>query len=134
MDYSTNLKRRRDSGDSIIEEGERHIKKPPQTETQTQSQTPSLTQPKGEKKITRPERPAQIIPPPQSTPAHLPDFPFSPKTPSLSLVTTPQPTYSVPFGDPRNNTPSTIITHCSKAAVTVSFKRSSTCADCISLL
>ena len=90
MDYSTNLKRRRDSGNSIIEEaGKKHIKKPPQTETQTQSQTPSLPQPKGEKKITRPERPAQIIPPPQSTPAHLPDFPFSPKTPSLSPVTSP---------------------------------------------
>ncbi len=90
MDYSTNLKRRRDSGDSTIEEaGKKHIKKPPQTETQTQSQTPSLPQPKGEKKITRPERPAQIIPPPQSTPAHLPDFPFSPKTPSLSPVTSP---------------------------------------------
>ena len=50
MEFSVNLKRRRDSGDSLKEEGEKkHIKKPPQ-ETKIHSQTPSLAQPKGEKK------------------------------------------------------------------------------------
>ena len=78
MDYSINLKRRRDSGDSVAGEGDKkHIKGPTQ-ETQTQSQTPSQPQQKGEKKI---ERPAQIIPPRQkhqntpSTPLWLPTFP-----------------------------------------------------------
>ena len=90
MDYTTNLKRRRDSGDSIIEEaGKKTYKKAtPNRNTNTVPNT-VLASAKGGEKITRPERPAQIIPPPQSTPAHLPDFPFSPKTPSLSPVTSP---------------------------------------------
>ena len=90
MDCSMNLKRRSDSGDSVAGEGEKkHIKGPTQ-ESQTQSQTPSQPQEKREKKI---ERPAQIIPPPQkpqSTPAHLSDFPLSPKSPSLSPIKTPR--------------------------------------------
>ena len=84
MDYSINLKRRRDSGDSITEEGGKNIKKPPQVKAK-QSQTPSSPKPKGEKNI----RPAQIIPPQQSTPAHISGFPLSPKTSSLSPITTP---------------------------------------------
>ena len=97
MDYSTNLKRRRDSGDSLAEEGEKkHIKKPsqkPTDETGTHSQTPSQPQPKGKEKSKSPvpaERPAQIIPPPQkqnTTPVHLTEFPISP---SLSPITTPK--------------------------------------------
>ena len=83
------LKRRRDSGDSMAGEGEKkHIKGPTQ-ESQTQSQTPSQPQQKGEKI----ERPAQIIPPPQkpqNTPAHFSDFPLSPKSPSLSPIKTPR--------------------------------------------
>ena len=97
MDYSTNLKRRRDSGDLLAEEGgKKHIKKPPQKptdETGTHSQTPSLPQPKGKEKSKSPvpaERPARIIPPPQkqkTTPVHLTEFPLSP---SLSPITTPK--------------------------------------------
>ena len=89
MDCSINLKRRRDSGDSVAGEGEKkHIKGLTQ-ETQTQSQTPSQPQQKGEKI----ERPAQIIPPPQkpqNTPAHFSDFPLSPKSPSMSPIKTPR--------------------------------------------
>ena len=89
IDFSVNLKRRRDSGDSVAGEGEKkHIKGPTQ-ETQTQSQIPSQPQQKGENI----ERPAQIIPPPQkpqNTPAHFSDFPLSPKSPSLSPVKTPR--------------------------------------------
>ena len=87
MDYSINLKRRRDSDDSVAGEGEKKHIKGPAKETQTQSQTPSQPQQKGEKI----ERPAQIIPPPQkhqNTPAHPSDFPLSPKSPSLSPITT----------------------------------------------
>ena len=97
MDYSTNLKRRRDSGDSVAEEGEKkHIKKPsqkPTDETGTHSQTPSQPQPKGKEKSKSPvpaERPAQIIPPPQkqkTTPVHPTEIPPSP---SLSPITTPK--------------------------------------------
>ena len=89
MDYSINLKRRRDSDDSVAGEGEKKHIKGPAKETQTQSQTPSQPQEKGEKT----ERPAQIIPPPQkhqNTPAHLSDFPLSPKSPSLSPIRTPK--------------------------------------------
>ena len=89
MDYSINLKRRRDSDDSVAGEGEKKHIKGPAKETQTQSQTPSQPQQKGEKT----ERPAQIIPPPQkhpNTPAHLSDFPLSPKSPSLSPIRTPK--------------------------------------------
>ena len=57
MYYSINLKRRRDSGDLLAEEGEKkHIKKPPQKptgKTGTHSQTPSLPQPKGKEKISK---------------------------------------------------------------------------------
>ena len=91
MDCSINLKRRRDSGESVAGEGEKkHIKGPTQ-ESPTQSQTPSQPQEKGEKKKI--ERPAQIIPPPQkpqNTPAHFSDFLLSPKSPSLSPITTPK--------------------------------------------
>ena len=67
MDCSINLKRRRDSGESVAGEGEKkHIKGPLQ-ETKTQSQTRSLPQHKGEKKT---ERPAQIIPPTKTTKYH----------------------------------------------------------------
>ncbi len=89
MDYSINLKRRRDSDDSVAGEGEKKHIKGPHQETPTQSQTPSQPQEKGEKI----ERPAQIIPPPQkhqNTPAHLSDFPLSPKSPSLSPIRTPK--------------------------------------------
>ncbi len=89
MDYSINLKRRRDSDDSVAGEGEKKHIKGPHQETPTQSQTPSQPQQKGEKI----ERPAQIIPPPQkhqNTPAHLSDFPLSPKSPSLSPIRTPK--------------------------------------------
>ena len=89
MDYSMNLKRRRDSGDTIIEEGGKTYKKATLNRNTDTVPNTVLASAKGEEKITRPERPAQIIPPPQSTPAHLPDFPFSPKIPSLSPVTTP---------------------------------------------
>ena len=55
MEFLINLKRRRDM--------KNHPKK------KKHSQTPSLPQPKGEKKITKSQaqtgRPAQIIPPPQ---------------------------------------------------------------------
>ena len=97
MDYSINLKQRRDSGDSLAEEGEnKHIKKPPQKptdETGTHSQTPYLPQPKGKEKSKLPvpaDRPAQIIAPQQkqkNTPAHLTEFPLSL---SLSPITTPE--------------------------------------------
>ena len=98
MDYSANLKRRRDNGDSLAEEGEKkHIKKTPPKptdETGTHFQTPSQPQPQGKEKISKSpvpaERPAQIIPPPQKqkpTPAHLTEFPLSP---SLSPITTPK--------------------------------------------
>ena len=90
MDCTINLKRRRDSGDSVAGEGEKKHVKGPHQETETQSQMPSLPQHKGEKKK---ERSAQIIPPPQkpqNTPAHLSDFPLSPKSPSLSPITTPK--------------------------------------------
>ena len=90
MDCTINLKRRRDSGDSVAGEGEKKHIKGPHQEIETQSQMPSLTQHKGEKKK---ERSAQIIPPPQkhqNTPAHHSDFPLSPKSPSLSPITTPK--------------------------------------------
>ena len=90
MDCTINLKRRRDSGDSVAGEGEKKHVKGPHQETETQSQMPSLPQHKGEKKK---ERSAQIIPPPQkhqNTPLHLSDFPLSPKSPSLSPITTPK--------------------------------------------
>ena len=60
MDYSINLKRRRDSGDSVAGEGEKkHIKGPTQ-ETPTQSQTPSQPQEKGEKKLK--DQPKSFLP------------------------------------------------------------------------
>ena len=100
MDFSINLKRKRDSGDSLTEEGEKHIKKPPQKpadKTKTHSQTLSLPQPNGQKKISKPpaphERPAQIVPAPQqtkNTPTDHTNFPLSPKLPSLSPITTPK--------------------------------------------
>ena len=79
MEVSVNLKRRRDSGDSQKDGGEKkHIKKPPQ-DTKIHSQTPSQSQPKGEENITKsPERPAQLIPLPQQTKNTLTDdFPLS---------------------------------------------------------
>ena len=96
MDTAVNLKRRRDSGDSSKEEGDKkHLKKPTpkpakEPENGFQLQTPLLPQPK-EKKIKSPDQPAQIIPPlqkTQNTPAHLSDFPLSPKSSSLSPITT----------------------------------------------
>ena len=92
MEVSVNLKRRRDSGDSQKDGGEKkHIKKPPQ-DTKIQSQTPSQSQPKGEENITKsPERPAQLIHLPQQTKNTLTDdFPLSLKSPQLSPITTPK--------------------------------------------
>ena len=99
MDTTTNLKRRRDSGDSSKEEGDKkHLKKPApklarEPEKGSHPQTPPLPQPKEKKQIKSPDQPAQIIPPPQktqNTQAHLSDFPLSPKSPSLSPITTPK--------------------------------------------
>ena len=97
MEFSVNLKRRRDSGDSLKEEGEKKTYKKTPQEKKIHSQTPSLPQPKGKKKITKstaqPERPAQIIPPPQqpkNTPTDINNFPLSPKSPFLSPITTPK--------------------------------------------
>ena len=92
MEVSVNLKRRRDSGDSQKDGGEKkHIKKPPQ-DTKIPPQTPSQSQPKGEENLTKsPERPAQLIPLPQQT-KNTPtdDFPLSLKSPLLSSITTPK--------------------------------------------
>ena len=69
MDISVNLKQRKDSGDSLVEERD----KTPQN-SQSQIQTPSQQQPM-EKKMKSPApllRPAQIIPPqqqPKNTPS-----------------------------------------------------------------
>ena len=95
MEVSVNLKRRRDSGDSQKDGGEKkYIKKPPQ-DTKIHPQTPSQSQPKGEENTTKspakPKRSAQLIPLPQQ-PKNTPtgDFPLSPKSPSLSPITTPK--------------------------------------------
>ena len=86
MEVAVNLKRRKDSGDSQKDGGEKkHIK-----DNKVHPQTPSQSQPKGEEN-TKPERPAQLIPLPQqskNTPTD--DFPLSPKSPSLSPITTPK--------------------------------------------
>ena len=103
MDITLNLKRRKDSGESSAEEEGRkkHCKKlspkPSQqreTQSHSQSQTPAQPQPKEKtknktKSPAPPQRPAQIIPPPQQK---LAETPLSPKLPSLSPISTP--TYS----------------------------------------
>ena len=77
LETSTNLKRRRYSGDSITEgEGGKQFKNMP-TKTISQKQ----------------QRPAQIIPPPQqpkNTPADPTECPLSPTPPPLSPISTPK--------------------------------------------
>ena len=88
MDMSINLKRRRDSEDSPTKEGEKkHPKKP--------SQTPPISQHKGDKTIEKSpvpnqQRPAQLIPLPQK-PKTTPIIPTEiPLPPSLSPIKTPK--------------------------------------------
>ena len=95
MDFSMNLKRRRHSWDSLTEECEKKRPPKPAQETKSHSQTPSLAQSKGgNDKITSSTRATSSNNPSptttKNTPADLTEFPLSPKSPSLSPISTPK--------------------------------------------